>query len=199
MKIPALAFLLSVCSLSSQAAVVYSGIRNIAIPFNFDGVYLNVATGVAVSTEPANWSTSPGINLFFGGNSIATDEFLRPVTDGSGNVISLTEGAAVSSLLAFATGPNGSEEHVGVAPDQFLPGAAGYMGFSFRITGSEPLPYYGWLKFIPSNSGGAVIESWAVENVAGQAIDVGAIPEPSALMLLGAAGLLPLARRRRAD
>lgn len=198
MKIPTLAFLFSVCSLSSQAAVVYSGIRNIAIPFNFDGVYLNVATGVAVSTQPADWSTSPGINFFFGGNSIATDDFLRPVTDGDGNVLSLLEGSAVSSLLAFATGPNGSEEHVGVAPDQFLPGAAGYMGFSFRITGTEPQPYYGWLKFIPSNSGGAVIESWGVENVAGQAIQTGAIPEPSALVLLGA-GLLPLARRRRAD
>ena len=197
MKLPAFALLASAAVLPAEAAVVYSDVQNVTIPFTFGGVYLNIATGANSTGDPGNTTTSPTINFFFGGTAISTEGLLAPVADGSGNVLSLTAGSPIDGSLTYAGSPNGSADHVGAGPGQFDPNVAGYMGFSFRITGSEPDPYYGWLRFTPSNSGGAVIESWAYENAAGQGIQAGAIPEPSAALLLLGAGLLPLARRRR--
>lgn len=184
-------------SLSARAAIVYSGPQTIAIPFDFDGVYLNAETAVSGSGEPADWTTSPTINLFFGGVGIATDDFFRPVTDGGSQVSNLTAGVTVGSGSNFAGSPNGSDSHMGTDPDQFQPSQSGYLGFSFRITGSEVEPYYGWLQFTPSNTGPGVIEGWAYENIAGQSIEVGVVvPEPATALLLAGSCLL-LTRRRR--
>lgn len=50
------------------------------------------------------------------------------------------------------------------------------------------------------NTGGTgTIIDWAYEETTGSAINVGAIPEPSALALLGLGGTLCALRRRRAD
>jgi len=185
MKSLVLSSLLIGVTSTTQAAIVFSEIQNIIIPFDFDGVYLNVSTGQSGTTEPSNFETSPTVNFFFGGVGIATDNLFRPVTDNEGRVLSLTAGSQVGASLNFAGSPNGSETHTGSADDQFQLTESGYMGFSFKITGDETSPYYGWLKFTPSSSGGAVIESWAVESTPGLSIQVGIIPEPSSAAVLG--------------
>jgi len=198
MKSLVLSSLLIGVTSTTQAAVVFSEIQNIAIPFDFDGVYLNISTGQTGTSEPANWETSPTVNFFFGGVGIATDALFRPVTDNEGRVLNLTVGSEVDASLNFAGSPNGSETHTGVEADQFQLTESGYMGFSFKITGDETLPYYGWLKFTPSSSGGAVIESWAFETTAGQSIEVGsAIPEPGSLLFTGGVGLALILPRKR--
>lgn len=189
---------LSAASLPCGAAIVYSNVSNTSIPFNEDGVYLNVSTGVASATEPGNWETSPTLNFFFGGVGIGWSDLIALVTDISGNVTDQMAGNTVGSLSALSSGPNGSASHVGGGSGQFTLDTPGYIGFAFRVTGSEPDPYYGWLKFTPSNSGGAVIESWAYESNAGQSILVGAIPEPATLTFLCGMALAGVSLRRRA-
>lgn len=189
--------LLLASALSAPAAIVHSGPRDIAIPFDFDGVYLNIDTGASGSGEPADWTTSPTINLFFGGVGIATDDYFRPVTDGGAQVVNLTVGASVGPGSVFAGSPNGSDSHMGTDPDQFQPSQSGYLGFAFRVTGSEAEPYYGWLRFTPSNTGPGVIHEWAFEDNAGQPIQVALVPEPATAALLAGSCVLAVRRRRR--
>jgi hypothetical protein len=75
----------------------------------------------------------------------------------------------------------------------------GYAGM--RLTDGADV-YFGWIQFSVSNynnSGitGTLID-WAYDNSPGQAIQAGAIPEPSvAGLLFGAAAIFCLVRRRR--
>jgi hypothetical protein len=197
MKSLVLSYLLIGASSTTQAAIVFSETQNIAIPFDFDGVYLNVSTGQTTASEPTDWTTTPTVNFFFGGVGIATDDFFRPVADNDGRVLNLTVGSEVGDSLNFSGSPSGSETHTGSSPDQFQLAESGYLGFSFNITGAETSPYYGWIKFTPSTSGGAVIESWAIESTPGQSIQVGAIPEPASTTVLGSLGCALLFLRRR--
>ncbi len=73
----------------------------------------------------------------------------------------------------------------------------GFIGFRFDIAGSQ---HYGWAE-LNFNGDQLTITRWAYESVAGRSIDVGAIPEPSSLGLLGlgAAGVLAMRRRRKTE
>ena len=53
--------------------MVYSGIQNIAIPADFDGVFLNVVTQQHDTTEFSGWDLNP----FFGGLGIANSPDFR--------------------------------------------------------------------------------------------------------------------------
>lgn len=183
--------------LPASAAIVFSGTRNIAVSFDPNGTYLNIATGQTTGSEPADWETSPTINFFFGGVAIATDALLRPVADNDGRILNLTAGTVVDAALNFAGSPNGSETHIGAGSDQFQLDQPGYLAFSFKLTSSDPIPHYGWLRFTPSTGGGAIIESWGYETAAGQSIAIGAIPEPSAFAVAALSGIAFLGVRRR--
>ena len=79
----------------AQAAVTYSGIQDINVTNDFDGVYLNIGSGSPTFpgpsdgvgtdtytigyTEPADWD----INIFFGGIGIAYSDTFSPFVDGT--------------------------------------------------------------------------------------------------------------------
>jgi len=66
-----------------QGVVVYSGLQNITVGTTFEGVYLDIDTGMTSSSDTlANWD----INLFFGGEGIGTNTSLKPVKTGIGNL-----------------------------------------------------------------------------------------------------------------
>ncbi len=73
------------------ASVVYSGPGNLSVSYDFEGLYLNPATG---STTP-NEDIEPTINLFFGGVGIGTNGLLRPVISGGDQVANLALAAMV--------------------------------------------------------------------------------------------------------
>ena len=185
------------CSVASaQSTIVYSGIKNLVIPTNFDGIYLDLDTGTVGGPE----LTGLDINPFFGGLGIANTANFQAVRSGTNILdpyLNLALGTSVNSSLNYATGEGGTDRnHIGVASNQFHVSTVGYIGF--RLTkNSGGAPVYGWMRVsLTANTSGALIKDWAYENNGG-AILVGAIPEPSAGLITALSGVLLLTRRKR--
>lgn len=196
------ALCLALFGVHAPAAVIYSGLQNIAIPFDLDGVYVNVFTN-EVSYAPGDYDTAPWINPFFGGACIGTSPLIRPVVSsmlagGDDRIAKLSYGTVVNHLSTFTigfegTGYNISETHVGPAINQFQLGTQGYIAYEFEPTVGGPT-YLGVMSITVANDGlNAIIHGWSYENTPGLAISV---PEPGrALLLLGGLAVLGLRRR----
>lgn len=184
---------------STHAAIVYSGLQNIAIATTFDGTYLDVDNCNTSTSTITGWD----VNFFFGGYGIANSAAFQPVRATTSNmsaVLNLAAGTLVDGTSVFSTGEAGSDSHMGSGANQFQSGIDGYIGFKFT-TNSSAGPYYGWMRVsLTYNTAGAVIKDWAYDNT-GLGINAGsllAIPEPSraCLLLIGCLGIH--FRRRRA-
>ena len=170
-----------VLTMPASADVIYSNLKDIAIPANFAGVYLDVDTGnwnTDINAPQSGWD----INPFFGGSVLWNSPGFQPVRSGTGAtdaVLNLGQGTTVGSGSVFSTftqGPGGenpggpgygsSEAHLGNGVGQFVAGNEGYLGF--RMGASN----YGWMRVVlTNNTGGAMIKEWAYEN-SGAAIGV---------------------------
>ena len=174
---------------TARAALIYSGVQNIPVPLTFDGVYLHLTDGATSGVFPANWSTEPWLNPFFGGVDIANSPLLRPVITGTDQIVNLASGTVIGSGSNFVGGESGSSTHVGPAANQFHIGTAGLLGFVFETTvgGAD---HYGWLRATVNNVGPGTIVDWGYETTAGVPVMAGlaAVPEPATF----AAGLLCL-------
>ncbi len=186
-------------SISANAAVIYSGVQNIAIPTTFDGVYLDIDTGTTSTSVITGWD----INPFFGGFALGNSAAFQPVRTGTGNsdtILNLAYGTIVDSLLNYATGEAGSSDHIGGGANQFTDGSSGYLGFKFTDN-SNAGTFFGWMRLtLTANTSGATIHEWAYDNT-GSGLLVGslaAVPEPSRAMLLLLGLISMLIRRRRA-
>ena len=166
-----------ILAMPAAADVIYSNLKDISIPANFAGVYLDVDTG--------NWNTNAlapqtgwDINPFFGGSVLWNSPGFQAVRSGTGEtdaVLNLGEDTIVGSGSVFSTfvqGPGGenpggpgygsSEAHLGNGAGQFGDGTEGYLGF--RLNGN-----YGWMRVVLTNNGsGALIKEWAYDNSGAQ-------------------------------
>lgn len=156
-------------SIHSRGAVIYSGYQDIAVPLNFDGVYLNLVTGATSSVEPADWATGPWINPFFGGVYLTNEALVRPVITGTDQAVNLSAGTSISAASTFASGAGGSTTHVGTAPDQFQVGIAGNLGFQFQ-SAPAAANRYGWMNLTVSNTGAGMINGWAYDDTSGSIV-----------------------------
>lgn len=172
---------------SAESAIVYSGLVNIPIPANIDGVYLNVVTGqtgTAGATTPG-WDINPylssGQGMFFtpvGGGVVATSA--------SGPAAQLFPGDLISAASIFRSGI--------VAGTNFTPGVSGFLGFRFQNEIAGGINYgFARVSIPTTGQAGLISEYWYEDS--GQPIHV-IWPTPGSLTLLamGAAGF---ARRRR--
>ncbi|WP_397385884.1 PEP-CTERM sorting domain-containing protein [Prosthecobacter sp.] len=191
----ATALLLFAVCLPARAAVIYSGLQNIAIPTDFDGVYIDIDTGAFSTSTFTGWD----INPFFGGSAIGNSAAFQPARLGLNNddpIVNLSYGTLVDASLFYSTGEGGSGDpvsHLGFDSNQFQPGVEGYLGFMFTTNDSAG-PYYGWMRVLLNNNvPGGLIKDWAYDNT-GAPIPT---PEPgrAALLLLGIVGLVT--RRQR--
>jgi hypothetical protein len=186
-----------------KAAVIYSGLQNIAIPTTFDGVYVNVEDTNNATNHSSSTITGWDVNLFFGGVGEFNEANFQPVRASSGDPFSamqnLTLGTLISNASTFATGVGGSgdvgSEHVGFGAGQFQPGVDGYIGF--RLNGTN----YGWMRVsLTFDDPGALIKDWAYDDT-GATIVAGllGVPEPSRafLLMMGAIGATFRRRRNR--
>lgn len=206
-RIGSLGFLASLILASVSTAhgqIVYSGIQDIAIPTDLDGVYLDLNTGTTSTSSFAGWD----INPFYGGYAIANSPTFQPgrlTSAVDSQVLNLTSGALSGpSSFSVASTYAGSEGHLGYGAGQFVPGTEGYIGFQFDPGGGNG-PYYGWMRVVlTANSAGGLIRDWAYQ-MDGTLITVGytgSVPVPESkdgpLVGVGLLGVLALAQIRRA-
>lgn len=196
--------LLLISMASTQAAVIYSGVQNIPVPFTFpSGTYLNVVTGLSLqqAADPVDFDTAPWISLDLGGDDIYNGALLLPVVVSPNRVLNLAPATSVDSSSNFVAGGSASSSiHIGAGADQFQQNTPGYIGFAFKAT-PVSATQYGWAKITVNTTGigTGTIHEWAYESVAGTAIPVGftGIPEPSLLSLCALSILFSFRRGRK--
>jgi hypothetical protein len=182
----------------ADAAIVWSGIVNIAIPSNIDGVYMNILTGQTGTsgTSVAGWDINPygSTTLQFWANT--GGGYVRGLGSDSTLVDNLAQGTLINASQAFGTG---TAESTGSTA--FIPGSmSNLVGFRF-VNEATGATHYGWMRILLGGTGlasqpRAIIE-YAYESVAGAGIGAGVIiPAPGAIALLCIAGFA--SRRRRA-
>ncbi|MSQ91119.1 MAG: hypothetical protein EXS01_06990 [Phycisphaerales bacterium] len=183
---------------TSNAAVVYSGIVNIVVPANVDGIYMNVQTGAyanaAGSTVPG-WDVNPygtsltGVSLYA---AVGTGYMRNP---GAGTSTSRTNIAAGTAIGAASFFYGSSNATIGTLVGQWTANSSGIFGFKF--VAADNLTHYGWMRLaIGANAATRTIVDYGFESTAATGIGAGAVPAPGAVALLGLAGLI--SRRRRA-
>ncbi|NNM28808.1 MAG: hypothetical protein HKO57_04760 [Akkermansiaceae bacterium] len=188
-----------------HAGITYSGVQDITIPADFNGIYLDLtnpdnATQFTTSTTGAGgWD----INLFFGGGAVGTSSTFLPVTDAAAtNANILNVGPQFANTIDgtedYPSGFSGSTGHMTSTggTGKFTSGVEGYIGFRLNPSSEN---YNGWMRVTLKDDGSTgVIHDWAWDSMGGSIL-VGLIPEPSAA---GVAGFLLLTcalvqRRRR--
>lgn len=190
-------FFASLCLCSSaSAAIVYSGIHDIPIPTDSEGVYLDLDSGTASVTfgDVPGWD----FNATFGGFTLYNSASFQPARSGTDDldpIVALTFGDTVDATRNFASADGASDGHMDTVGGTFPPGGERYLGFQFTPDGGLS-PFYGWMRVtFTVNQPGGILNDWAWDD-SGAAITAGAVPEPSAL-LLSALSLPALLRRRR--
>jgi hypothetical protein len=181
----------------ASGAVVYSGVQNLNVPVNSDGLYLNVVSGITSGTQPGTFDTAPWFNPFFGGEDIAVGVLSQLVLTGGGNVVNLGAGTLIDSSSDFGAGGFGASAIIGPALANFQLTTPGLVGIAFKQTVGGPV-HYGWIRLTINNvSPGGTIVDWAYENTPGAPMYAGAVPEPNRVLLLGLGFAGLIGRRRR--
>ena len=188
---------------SATAAVISSGPVNINIGGVPPGVFLNVVTG----QTGTSFGGFPGydLNLFGFGSTLnvsgpvvngaqsPTGGFAR-LNDGL-NIANLANGAVIGDLpdMFWQTVNAGITTTSPVGSPFFLNSTNNYAGFRFLNENTGQV-HYGYLRLsIGATLATRSIIEYAYEDVAGASI---LVPAPSALALLGAAGIAGSRRRR---
>lgn len=175
------------------AAINFSGIVDIPIPTDFDGVYLDIETGnIATSDSLPDWD----INFIFGGEGIGTNSGFMPIKTGvtpTDPVRNLAFGTQIDFDSDFYGGEfTGSSTHMGKGIEQFASGTPGYLGFKF-ISDQTSETKVGSMHVTLYNDGNiGTIHSWSWEDE-GDEFFVGAVPEASHFGLLAGAIALSVA------
>ena len=173
----------------AAAAIVHSGVVNVPIPLNFDGVYLNVVTGATGSSggSVAGWDINPyntsGLSWFVPSVPAGSHGLVRGAGTSTSQVDNLggagfyltysIDGAATQS---FGTGSN---QTVGATAFTFN-STANIVGFRFLNEATGQVNY-GWMRLSLSagfNTDRSIVE-WAYENT-GAPIVAGALPPADA-------------------
>lgn len=186
----------------TQAAIVYSGVVNVAAPNTFDGVYLNVITGASGQTKPMGWDINiwhTSLLVFFGNTGAS-------FVAGLGATATSVDNLALGTLVNASQGYDGHAVGETAGATSFLlDSSQNYVGFMFHNEDTNRTNF-GWFQLSLGSAYNRPrsIVSWAYENT-GAAIAVGntgltaAVPEPGSLALvaLALAGGFGVLRRRK--
>lgn len=185
---------------SVEAAIVSSGIVNLAIPSNTNGLYVNVVTG-AFNNGPntsgggaltPGWDVNPwsSSSLSYFNSPIGATYVQRT---GGGATANLPVGTLIDAASTYggsAASTTGNEPHLLNSQDNLI-------GFRFTDEAAA-CTKFGWFRVSLSTSLTAqprTMVEYAYENDCGVGIQAG-VPEPGSLALL-ALGALGLIRRRK--
>jgi hypothetical protein len=178
----------------AHAEIVYSGVVNIPIPLNIDGVYLNVVTGATGSAGAAvaGWDINPysatALTWFVPSAPAASHGLVR----GLGNSTTQVDNLFGSSYLIAATGtpaPNyGTGTNQTTGDTAFIFNSANnIVGFRFFNESTGQINH-GWMRLSLSgafNTTRSIVE-YAYENN-GTGIVAGTLPFPAVSVLMNPA------------
>jgi len=178
---------------SANAAIVTWNVNQV-VPNNIDGLYINVetqSTGSAAAVV-AGWDLNP-----YGTSTTSMSWF---GATGGGCVTGLGQGGTTVAVASLSSGTlvsaasTFSNTASSVTAGGWVLNANNFFGF--RFVGADSAVRYGYgVMAIGANMGTRTLVSLSYESTAGQGINVGAVPAPGAIALLGLAGLA--GRRRR--
>ena len=197
----------------ASAAIVYSGTQNVTYSeFDFQPTF-------SLFNAPGNWDDIKLDFFVFEDPGFQNSYSFGNMLNVHGNFVEFAIGTASSDIKNFSSGAtidlssvwSGNNYKVFSSFTEFFDpspftdekgefrNTTGYAGM--RLTDGANV-YFGWIQVSVTdynNSGmtGTLID-WAYDNAPGQAIQAGAIPEPStAGLLFGAVAISCLVRRRR--
>jgi MYXO-CTERM domain-containing protein len=203
---------------SADAAIVHSGIINLTINNDTNGLYLNIATG-AYNTTGGGGTTVPGwdVNPYGGGTVL---NFWNAATPTGGTYVrgggatgttianlapdtligaGISSGAAAFNTLTWSSTQGAAHTAPGQNLGFVFSSNQNIVGFRFFKEG-DPVGsvHYGWMRIA---LGSAVSQprqlvEYAYESEIGVGIGAGQVPAPGALALLGLAGVVGTRRRR---
>lgn len=184
---------------TAEAAIVFSGLVNITVPRNIDGLYMNVVTGQTSSSSFSGYD----FNIYFNPNAGASNglNFFTSAAAGSpdsrGYVALSPTGSARSLPVGYIIGP-GDTYNTGNSPSASQFPSPGFHGFGFRFFNelTQAVHYgYGTINPYPSGAGDAVLVLFAYESTPGVGIQY-LFPAPGPVTAFALAGIA-LSRRRR--
>ena len=162
---------LSLVSSMSMAAIIDSGVVNLAIPATLDGIYLNVVTNVSatVAPFPTGWDLNPyvtgGFLNFFSSSGAGNNNQIVGAAAPAGATL-LAAGAVVGPASAYATAG------AVTAPAFRVASTTSFVGFRFTNEATGTLNYgYAQLTTSAPNGTPAVITRYVYENT-GAAITI---------------------------
>jgi len=184
---------------AANAAIVVWNV-NAVIPATTDGIYFNVETQTTglTGTGTPGWDLNPygGTGLaFYWSGSGAAGVRLNPNGSFNSNTMSnlpqgFEVGAQMTGTASFGTS---SPSFTTTQPGKWNFNAVNYFGF--RFTNAANQIRYGWgAMSVGDTAATRTLLTIAYED-SGGSIQVGAVPAPGAIALLGVAGLV--SRRRR--
>lgn len=198
---------------TADAAVVatpgISPATPLTVPYNGDGIYLNVLNGAS----GPNGGVTPGWDFnpygpatlqWFNQPNVSPGSLVRYSSSPSLAAGSLDLSTVVDSASLYVIAGNDDSVAIGAGAGEWKLNNANYFGFKF-IDESDSLVHYGWGIMVLGDTAGTGTR--AITNVfyesqpsVGIVVgDTGAVPEPtSSLLAAGAAGLSLLRRRRLA-
>jgi PEP-CTERM motif len=178
----------------ANAAIIYSGVQDIAIGSGLSqNLDINADSQGDVKLK----------NYVFGGGPYqgATVNFapgkIVGFTGANTYVSALAAGSPINSTTANPTFFGSMAFGANNPSAQFNNANHAFMGLSFPAGANL---FYGWVRVTINNSAGTfVVNDWAYNNVSGSPINAGDIPEPTTLGLLaaGAFGVAALRRKRK--
>ena len=190
----------SMVALGAAAAANAAIVRwdcNLAIPANFDGFYINVATQsfATSSTAIGGWDINPygATTLNFFASATAPNPATTYVrTQASGGPSSLAGGTVISAASTFANSTASVITATGTGVNGWTINATNYFGFRFYNEGTGAINYgYGAMQVGATAAARTLL--FVEYGNAGESVTV--IPAPGAIALLGLAGFA--GRRRR--
>jgi len=176
------------------------------VPDTINGLYVNVETKVSGSTT----LTVPGWDVdiytqstflsFYRSPENGTRYIKYAAVDPNNQIGNLSIGTIVGSSSSITT-TEVSIASFGVNPGTWKQNSANYFGFSF--IGADAGTHYGWMRLnVGADYTIRTIMEVAYSTVAGQSVQVGAVPEPSTLIMgllaSGATGVIAWRRKRMA-
>jgi MYXO-CTERM domain-containing protein len=182
---------------SANAAIITWNI-NAAIPANFDGLYINIAsqTTGATAGATAGWDINPyGATTlqFFASGSAPNPTTTYVRTQSSGGPSSLAVGTVIGASSTYANSTTAVISSAGVGSNGWAINSINYFGFRFNPGSTAGVVRYGYgVMQVGATAAARTLLSVSYED-SGASITV---PAPGALALLGVAGLVGARRRR---